>query len=48
MLRARAASGGMFQPLLFEDIAIEKTTMTGATDACYRSEASVSIEPDAS
>lgn len=30
MLRARAASGGAFQPLLFEDIAIEKTTMTGA------------------
>ncbi len=30
MLRARAASGGVFQPLLFEDIAIEKTTMTGA------------------
>jgi hypothetical protein len=29
MLRARAAGGGAFQPLLFEDIAIEKTAMTG-------------------
>ena len=37
MLRARAASGGAFQPLLFEDIAIEKTTMTGANgEGCCR------------
>jgi hypothetical protein len=36
MLRARAASGGAFQPLLFEDIAIEKTTMKGADiEVCH-------------
>jgi hypothetical protein len=37
MLRTRATGGGgMFQPLLFEDIAIEKTTIAGAVGAyCY-------------
>jgi hypothetical protein len=34
MLRARAAGDGAFQPLLFEDIAIEKTTLAGQTGAC--------------
>jgi hypothetical protein len=47
MLRARAASGGAFQPLLFEDIAVEKTTRAGATDACCRTRAAVSFNADA-
>lgn len=32
MLRAGATCGELFQPLLFDDIAIEKTRMTGETD----------------
>jgi hypothetical protein len=46
MLRARAAGDGAFQPLLFEDIAIEKTTLAGQTGAC-RTRAPVSHEAGA-
>ena len=35
-LRARAGGGGVFQPLLFEDIAIEKTAMAGTIDDAHR------------
>jgi superfamily II DNA or RNA helicase len=47
MLSARAAANGSFQPLLFDDIAIEKTTMTGVNDRWCRTRTYVVRDADA-